>query len=699
MFCWTDGSSENLRGLENTSKAEILRGIVAEKMSTAAKEILAVVERTVTGYEEEVAGLRLEIDRQKQQLRVLLQPRVKLERTALITDVSTRDVDLDKDEEQQTQQSVGGNSGGADFLWYDDGDDFGSDDEEQTVQLEINSPQKQQDLQDPDFQIESSSMKRKPGRPRINDSESNHLDLKLRLLHSAQVDRLSNAVLKKCPLLELQCPRGLQEADFLQLLRSTFPQLPPHKHVDVFVSDRSRRLFPLRTRTLTPEEILTAIRSTGAGKSALYLRLKRDELEGKEEAELHMLPGNKKEDMTATEQEAGSSLRADALAVSSPSQQSDWKAPKKTRRTEAPGGHSAAPSKLRCHVCGRSYKFRGGFFKHAWSHVDELLRECGVCGARLDSVDELKAHLRRQHEMHDCALCGKSYSSAGKLAGHVATHAEQNRFRCDACGKTFTHRAGLNNHRWVHVAEKPHGCGVCGKRFGLKTQLKYHSKTHGAPDAYRCGECGRTLSGVTAFRRHRATHLAEQRCVCEVCGKRFKHPDRLKAHLRVHAARERRYLCDVCCKTFLSNGALKGHLRTHSGERPYVCDVCGKRFVARSCLTRHTAVHSDAAPHACAECGRSFKTTSSLKTHAASHAGVKRFVCKVCGKGCARQDHLTVHMRTHNGERPYKCSLCDRAFTQSHCLKTHMRRHETDARAGHAGDDGGHGSQSLDAQS
>ncbi|KAK9523136.1 hypothetical protein VZT92_019553 [Zoarces viviparus] len=65
------------------SKAEILRGIVTEKLTTAAQEILAVVERTVAGYEEEASGFRREIDRRKKQLEVLLQPRVSLERSGL----------------------------------------------------------------------------------------------------------------------------------------------------------------------------------------------------------------------------------------------------------------------------------------------------------------------------------------------------------------------------------------------------------------------------------------------------------------------------------------------------------------------------------------------------------------------------------------------------------------------------------------
>lgn len=66
----------------------------------------------------------------------------------------------------------------------------------------------------------------------------------------------------------------MQEADFLDLLRSTFPQLAAQEPFDVFTTDRTKRLQPLRVKTLTPEEICRSIRLTGAGNSALYIRLK-----------------------------------------------------------------------------------------------------------------------------------------------------------------------------------------------------------------------------------------------------------------------------------------------------------------------------------------------------------------------------------------------------------------------------------------
>lgn len=71
---------ETADSFSNMSKAELLSRIVTEKLTTAAQEILAVLETTVAGYEEEASVLRQEIGRQRRQLEILLQPVVKLER-------------------------------------------------------------------------------------------------------------------------------------------------------------------------------------------------------------------------------------------------------------------------------------------------------------------------------------------------------------------------------------------------------------------------------------------------------------------------------------------------------------------------------------------------------------------------------------------------------------------------------------------
>lgn len=62
------------------SRFEILRGLVIEKMTVAVQEILAVVETTVAGYENDCLMLKQELSQHKKQLHTILQPRVSLVR-------------------------------------------------------------------------------------------------------------------------------------------------------------------------------------------------------------------------------------------------------------------------------------------------------------------------------------------------------------------------------------------------------------------------------------------------------------------------------------------------------------------------------------------------------------------------------------------------------------------------------------------
>jgi len=76
-------------------------------------------------------------------------------------------------------------------------------------------------------------------------------------------------VYAKFPLQELKCPLDLQEPDFLNLLRSSYPQLAAGPFT--FLSDKGRKLRPLKLQSVTPKEILRKSRSSGS--SVVYIRL------------------------------------------------------------------------------------------------------------------------------------------------------------------------------------------------------------------------------------------------------------------------------------------------------------------------------------------------------------------------------------------------------------------------------------------
>ncbi|XP_042070342.1 uncharacterized protein LOC121812378 [Haplochromis burtoni] len=204
--------------IANMSKSDILRGIITDKLSTAAREILSVVERTVADYEEEAAGFRQELDRQRRLLE-LLQPEIKQEA-----------------DDQQLFSIC--EDGGAPLL-----DDQKQDKYELRVDdsrsLGFQAPIEDEEL--PFFhvflrfltQTVPSKRRKKPGKRRISKSQ-NCIDLKIRILENPNIEVLSNTVFRMYRLHKLKVRRGLKEADFLKLLRSTFPQLAGDEPFDLF---------------------------------------------------------------------------------------------------------------------------------------------------------------------------------------------------------------------------------------------------------------------------------------------------------------------------------------------------------------------------------------------------------------------------------------------------------------------------------
>uniref|UniRef100_A0A7N8YEN0 C2H2-type domain-containing protein n=1 Tax=Mastacembelus armatus TaxID=205130 RepID=A0A7N8YEN0_9TELE len=197
---------------------------------------------------------------------------------------------------------------------------------------------------------------------------------------------------------------------------------------------------------------------------------------------------------------------------------------------------------LSCKTCGALRGSMRMLIKHAWSHVEDAERLCGVCGVHSASAEELRSHLQRHQKTHSCNICGKSFLSASGIKGHI--------------------------------------CDICPKAFGMKAQLRAHQKVHTGRDKYHCHICGKSVFDLRSLTRHRATHSGERRYSCEVCGKRFKILGTLRSHEKIHTVRERPYLCHICCKTFVYNCGLTAHMKIHSGERPFVCVICSKGFIS-----------------------------------------------------------------------------------------------------------------------
>ncbi|XP_034532029.1 zinc finger protein 436-like [Notolabrus celidotus] len=569
--------------------------------------------------------------------------------------------------------------------------------------------------------------------------KSDDVSLRVCLLQDANANILKKGVLKS-PMQEVRCPRGLQEAEFLDLLRSSFPQLT--EQFDAFTTDTTRKLKPLHLETMTPEKIQGAIKSRGRGRSALYVRVKaakesqrsalrREDAndDTREETEEHGGPAERAErpqQHTDTEEEhPGTSedeewkpdkddeeiqrMKPKLDSSETMNQNNSGRRPRdfsacSDRESDGDGGdeewrpgededemedrinkphssgeNSGAP--LSCRVCQALKGSTSMLIKHSWSHVEDPERLCGVCGEPSESPEELRSHLNTHRRTHSCDVCGKNFLTVVGLQEHATVHGMEKRFRCEVCGKAYASKNTLKSHQWEHVEDKPHRCDVCHQSFAFKQQLRIHSRTHTGEKPYTCDLCGKSVSNLRSLSRHKLTHSGEKRYSCRDCGKRFVSLGGLKQHETIHTDRDRTHLCEICCKAFHKRAQLNVHMASH-GDKKFMCDICGKGVSQKSKLKAHMRIHTGEKPYGCSDCGKRFNSSSYLTEHKLVHSGVKSHVCSVCGKTWSLRKFLKVHMRTHNGERPYKCSICDKGFTQNHCLKTHMKSHQGAAEDG-----------------
>ncbi|XP_076580929.1 uncharacterized protein LOC143316954 isoform X2 [Chaetodon auriga] len=731
MFYWMErspGSSETLDGLSNMSKAEILRGIVTEKLTTAAQEILAVVERTVAGYEEEASGFRREIDQQRRQLELLLQPRVNLERRALVPDLGGHEVvvvseEEEEEEQQHTQQTGVEDTGSLGLLWYDDEEGDGGDEEQQlSARLATSSKLRRENLKDPDYQIKSRgpSDRRRPGRPQTSDPQS-HLGLRICILEDSQTDVLSTRVFQKCPVQEVRCPCGLQEEDFLDLLRSTFPQLAAQKPFDVFTSNRTKRLQPLRVKTLTPEEICRSIRQSGAGTSALYIRLKT------------------REDPQSSSEDPHPPQRPD---------------------DSPPSFATTSADRTKTYARLSSGRRRRGRPRLGEEPTHRFLR---VCVLEDSQADMLSKNVLLKSSIRDLR-CPRGLQEAdflGLLRSTFPQLAENNKpfdiFRSDrsrrlqrlklktltpeeiyrstksaSIGKTFLyirlktgkeeeedkqlHLLSRNNEKdagsWSAAATE-RGDGAEHSLSPVQHVLSRSSTSHqqdmeteeaadeevaeSQVDSSDDKDGDEALDGDDDWkpdpepqspktRRRRGAKMSgvEEKLIrsktpCKVCGVWYKMLGSLIKHAWSHVE-EPQCSCGVCGEHFESVEELKEHLRNY--QKTHNCSYCGKSFLTIAGLNCHTTLHTGNRPFTCDVCNKTFAHTSSLSVHRWVHVADKPHKCDLCPKAFGLKAQLRAHRKVHAGRDKYHCNVCGKSLYDMRSLTRHKATHSGERRYG-----------------
>lgn len=134
--------------------------------------------------------------------------------------------------------------------------------------------------------------------------------------------------------------------------------------------------------------------------------------------------------------------------------------------------------------------------------------------------------------------------------------ATEKRFACDVCLMSFTRNCNLIRHCLkTHRPENQYRCMFCVRRFSTSDRLKAHLKGHAAPAEKRPVGCPSDVRAAAEMLR---------RCGPNGCGGDGKAKRQAAAPV---AKKKPRHACDVCHKTFYRSNVMKFHRMMHDDDR------------------------------------------------------------------------------------------------------------------------------------
>ncbi|CAH2083568.1 unnamed protein product [Euphydryas editha] len=241
------------------------------------------------------------------------------------------------------------------------------------------------------------------------------------------------------------------------------------------------------------------------------------------------------------------------------------------------------PSKNACELCGESFIGEHGLKMHKKKvhNTETFTAQCDHCSTKFQSMKALKRHFKlSKNQICDgslmpCRYCGEGYETDEQLKQHLKDNHEDEDLYCEECARSFKNARSLSVHRErVHLGVKravrrrmprrPHDsavCEVCGLKCMSRATLMYHQRTHTGEKPYHCTQCPKKFSIMQLLQIHIRTHTGERPFKCQNCPKAFKHKAALNRHDRVHTG-VKPYSCPHCGKSFTQSNSMKYHIKT-----------------------------------------------------------------------------------------------------------------------------------------
>ena len=131
---------------------------------------------------------------------------------------------------------------------------------------------------------------------------------------------------------------------------------------------------------------------------------------------------------------------------------------------------------LKCILCDQTFSGNYNLKIHFKTHGKGPFT-CSSCGVKVDTIKEMKEHLKTSHIERKCAVCDEIFPNLRQLTSHLLTHGE-GPFKCKLCGKEKQFMRGFLKHMKNHADNDEVQCLVCNKKMArnkLKDHMGYHT--------------------------------------------------------------------------------------------------------------------------------------------------------------------------------------------------------------------------------
>ncbi|XP_059204733.1 zinc finger protein 263-like [Centropristis striata] len=130
----------------------------------------------------------------------------------------------------------------------------------------------------------------------------------------------------------------------------------------------------------------------------------------------------------------------------------------------------------RCPRCGEAFGQAASLRLHL--EQKRKTYACDWCCKSFAQSADLRRHLRTHtgERPHRCTFCSKSFSQRGNLRRHLRIHTGERPYSCPYCCRTFSDGDTMKKHKRTHSGEKPYRCVQCAKTFTSASGLQIHLK-------------------------------------------------------------------------------------------------------------------------------------------------------------------------------------------------------------------------------